>query len=90
MNSNLKSKIAEITNQSELAKQLGCKQQTISLWLSSHVPANQVLTLCSSLGWLVTPHEVRSDLYPNPDDGLPVAMRIYHAPSEFQSQDYQA
>nr|WP_319923575.1 YdaS family helix-turn-helix protein [Marinobacter nauticus] len=33
-------------------------------------PAN-VISVCASTGWRVTPHEARPDIYPNPTDGLP-------------------
>ncbi|EAX2552577.1 helix-turn-helix domain-containing protein [Salmonella enterica] len=54
---------------------MGCKQQTVSLWLNNDVPASKVLALCSSLNWRITPHEVRPDLYPNKNDGLPDSLK---------------
>ncbi|EJX4581062.1 transcriptional regulator [Salmonella enterica] len=71
MNSEIKDRILKLTSQSSLARRMGRKQQTVSLWLNNDVPASKVLALCSSLNWRVTPHEVRPDLYPNQGDGLP-------------------
>ncbi|HGA4975920.1 TPA: transcriptional regulator, partial [Salmonella enterica subsp. enterica serovar Charity] len=71
MNTEIKDRILKLSSQSSLAKRMGCKQQTVSLWLNNDVPASKVLALCSSLNWRITPHEVRPDLYPNPADGLP-------------------
>lgn len=34
-------------------------------------PAEVVLPIAKSLGYRMTPHQLRSDLYPNPGDGLP-------------------
>ncbi|ECC1693754.1 Cro/Cl family transcriptional regulator [Salmonella enterica subsp. salamae] len=72
MKLDLKGKISKISSQAALASRLGCKQQTVSLWMKNSVPANNVLDLCAALEWQITPHEVRPDLYPNPNDGLPI------------------
>ncbi|PLO27266.1 Cro/Cl family transcriptional regulator, partial [Klebsiella pneumoniae] len=45
--------------------------QTVSLWLNSETPAHRVIPVCEALGWKVTPHQMRGDIYPNPTDGLP-------------------
>lgn len=34
-------------------------------------PAEAVLAICAAVGWQVTPHELRPDIYPSPADGLP-------------------
>ncbi|WP_426758229.1 transcriptional regulator [Enterobacter cloacae complex sp. 413K2] len=52
--------------QTEIAKNLGTTSQAVSLWLNHEVPAHRVLPICKLLGWKITPHEVRSDIYPNP------------------------
>lgn len=75
MNLDLKDKISNISSQSALANHLGCKQQTISLWMKNGVPASNVLNLCAALAWRITPHEVRPDLYPSRYDGLPDSLR---------------
>jgi DNA-binding transcriptional regulator YdaS (Cro superfamily) len=39
------------------------------------VPADWVLALSECAEWKITPHQLRPDLYPHKDDGLPVTMR---------------
>jgi hypothetical protein len=39
------------------------------------VPADWVLALSECVDWKVTPHQLRPDLYPHKDDGLPSDMR---------------
>lgn len=34
-------------------------------------PAEYVIPIARGLGWKITPHELREDLYPHPDDGMP-------------------
>lgn len=50
-------------------------QPHISGWLNSVKmevpPAETVIAICESCGWQITPHELRDDIYPNADDGLP-------------------
>ena len=52
-----------------LSKALGLSRGAASQW--GIVPAEHVLPLCALTGWRVSPHQVRSDLYPNPCDALP-------------------
>ncbi|WP_395278460.1 transcriptional regulator [Enterobacter bugandensis] len=55
-----------------LAEQLAVSAMTMSHWRNRYVgvvPADRVLAIYALTG--VTPHELRSDLYPNPTDGLP-------------------
>lgn len=68
---NIKQNVFSLMTQTEIAKQLGTTSQAVSLWLNSSVPANRVIPLCKVLNWKITPHEIRSDIYPNPTDGLP-------------------
>ena len=67
----VKKKIAEKFSQSELALLLETTQQNISRWLNAKMPAERVIPICQLMGWEVTPHELRPDLYPNKSDGLP-------------------
>ncbi|HDX8328470.1 YdaS family helix-turn-helix protein [Raoultella ornithinolytica] len=67
----LKNQICNLKSQTEIAIELGTKPQTVSLWLSGQIPANRVIPLCKVLGWIITPHQMRNDIYPNPTDGLP-------------------
>lgn len=34
-------------------------------------PADVVIPIAESLGWQITPHQLRPDLYPNPTDAMP-------------------
>lgn len=47
--------------------------QAVSQWRVA--PANQVLAVSRAVNFGVTPHELRPDLYPHPDDGLPQELR---------------
>ncbi|CNH56653.1 transcriptional regulator [Yersinia intermedia] len=66
-----KQKIINIANQSEIARRVEEKPQTVNLWFKNGVPPKKVFKLCACLGWKVTPHEIAPDIYPNPSDGLP-------------------
>lgn len=50
-------------------------QAHISGWLNTVKfevpPAEVVLAIAAHLDYLLTPHDLRPDLYPNPTDGLP-------------------
>ena len=52
-----------------LSKALGLSRGAVSQW--EVVPADRVLAVCALAEWRITPHQVRSDLYPNPGDALP-------------------
>ncbi len=39
------------------------------------VPDGQVLKFCELTKWCKTPHQIRPDLYPHPDDGMPTELR---------------
>lgn len=57
----------------ELSIGMGMSRAAASQW--DEVPHDRVLPLCEFVGWKVTPHEVRPDLYPNPADALPDQYR---------------
>ena len=38
-------------------------------------PAEAVIPIADFLDYRITPHELRPDLYPNPDDALPPPLR---------------
>ncbi|HGB5894214.1 TPA: transcriptional regulator [Salmonella enterica subsp. enterica serovar Kottbus] len=72
MNLYLKQKIRRRFTQAKLAASIGLPQQVISRWVNGEpVPPKRVIQLCELLGWDVTPHEIRPDIYPNPTDGIP-------------------
>ena len=60
-----------------LAERVGAKSaQVVWNWKSrGSVPAEMVIGICEAVAWEVTPHMLRPDLYPNPDDALPASMR---------------
>ncbi len=74
MDKKLQNKILCQMSQSELGRRLGKRPQTISVWFKGRVPAEWVLRTSEALTWQITPHELRPDLYPNVDDGLPDEM----------------
>ncbi|WP_064518619.1 transcriptional regulator [Buttiauxella gaviniae] len=46
--------------------------QSVANWIERNkVPSERVIKLCELGGWVVTPHELRPDLYPEPTHGLP-------------------
>jgi DNA-binding transcriptional regulator YdaS (Cro superfamily) len=49
--------------------------QAIAKWHDAGVPSERVLRLAEATKFEVKPHELRPDLYPHPDDGLPPDMR---------------
>ena len=69
------------TNKS-LAEKMGEKNVNfISMWLQrENLPADRVIDVAQATDWQVTPHELRPDLYPHPDDGLPIEHRNNHEP----------
>jgi len=38
-------------------------------------PVGRILALAEAAEWEVTPHEIRPDLYPHPEDGMPPELR---------------
>ena len=90
MSRDIKHLIMNLSSQSSLARVLGCKQQTVSLWLNRKVPDGKVLQLSEALDWKVTPHQIRPDLYPGVFDGLPekhrkIALSIIHSRGGFDA-----
>lgn len=55
---------------SALAEVLGVTKGAVSQWRQA--PANRVVDISRATRWRVTPHELRPDLYPNPNDGIPL------------------
>lgn len=79
MNKDALLKIIEIVGgQVALAKQLGVKQGHIYGWLNENINGinpNYIIPSCAAVNYVVTPHELRPDIYPHPEDGLPAEMR---------------
>ena len=63
--------------QTALARLVGTRQSSVFNWLNrgQEMPADQVLTVAWALDFEITPHEMRPDLYPYPDDALPKIER---------------
>ncbi|MBA7848508.1 helix-turn-helix domain-containing protein [Klebsiella sp. RHBSTW-00465] len=53
---------------SALGLAIGVTKMAVSLWRKNGVPSTRVIQIYKATG--VTPHELRPDLYPNPNDGL--------------------
>lgn len=45
--------------------------QAVYKWRTAGIPADRVIPVCQATTWQVTPHMLRPDIYPNPDDALP-------------------
>lgn len=71
-----KKRITGLASQTTIAKKVGVRPQSVSLWLKKGVPPYKVIPFCKALGWDVTPHQIDSELYPNPTDGLPADHQI--------------
>nr|WP_279079319.1 Cro/Cl family transcriptional regulator [Hafnia alvei] len=68
-----KNKLFGLINQSEIARRLSIKPQSVSLWLNTgNIPPRKIIPFCAATGYAITPHQVDADLYPNPTDGLPI------------------
>lgn len=58
-------------SQTALAEKVGCKQQNVSQWTRNRVSPEFVLGVAKAVDFQVTPHELRPDIYPHPEDGMP-------------------
>jgi hypothetical protein len=60
-------------NRAALAKVCNVTRQAVKIWDDdgAELKSEYVIPVCLSLGWRVTPHEIRPDIYPNKRDGLP-------------------
>lgn len=50
-------------------------QSRLSNWKKTGVPSESIIHVALGVDWKVTPHEIDSSLYPNPDDALPPEVR---------------
>ncbi|XTZ40036.1 transcriptional regulator [Salmonella enterica] len=64
--------------QAELASMAGCSQSMVSLVATgrSQLSPEKALRIAEATNYVVTPHELRPDIYPNPTDGLPVDCQV--------------
>lgn len=73
----LEKAIKHAGSQQALAGLIGGAQTRISEWKrSGQVAAGSVIPVCAAVEWVVTPHQLRPDIYPHPDDGLPASLRV--------------
>ena len=69
-----------IGGQALLAKALRVTPQAVSQWArGALVPVPRVIEIARLSNWSVTPHDLRPDVYPHPDDGLPEDRRRHCA-----------
>lgn len=72
----LKEAVKLAGSQQALAEKIGGGQSRISqMFTRGRVAAEAVRPIAEAVGWQVTPHQLRPDLYPHPEDGLPETMR---------------
>lgn len=50
---------------------LEVSQPCVTTWVKNGVPGERCLSVAKATGFIVTPHDLRPDLYPNPTDALP-------------------
>lgn len=63
-------------SQSRLARLVNVNPQAIQGWRKTgQIPPDRVLDIARAVVFQVTPHQLRPDLYPHPDDGLPAELR---------------
>jgi hypothetical protein len=61
---------------SRAAYELGLKTAWgVQKWRGEGVPPDKVIPFCALAGYVRTPHQLRHDIYPHPDDGLPADLR---------------
>ena len=64
-------------NQTAFAKKLGVSQTIVNAWVRSQkrISGERVFEICMLTDWQVTPYDLRPDLYPHRQDGLPEHLR---------------
>lgn len=74
--------ITEIGSFAEAARRLKMKTAWgVQKWRSEGVPHDRVIPFAAIASFVASPHDLRPDLYPHPDDGLPPNLRGLHAPA---------
>ncbi len=71
----LETAIDHAGSQQKLAEQVGVTQQAISKWLRDGISADFVIPVARAVDFAVTPHDLDPELYPHPEDGLPLELR---------------
>ncbi|HGX0749846.1 TPA: transcriptional regulator [Escherichia coli] len=76
MDEKTRSQLRSFVSQRAIAKALGISPQAVNQWFSkSVIPPRYVLTICEMTGWKIVPHDVRPELYPSQEDGVPDYLR---------------
>ena len=65
---NLREYLTSHSTFTAFGKIFGLSQPAVTSWVKSGVPAERCYAVAKATGFLVTPHELRPDLYPNPTD----------------------
>jgi len=60
-------------SKAELARRLGISYQGVAQWKT--VPAERVIDVARACDFRIRPYDIRRDLYPHPDDGMPADRR---------------
>ena len=65
--------IEAVGSPSAVSRLFGFKSpQSVFNWIKNNQgPAERVIHLCELGNWVITPNQLRPDLYPNESDGLP-------------------
>lgn len=83
--------LRKLIPQNAIARYIGVTPQAVNLWFSKNsVPSRFVLRVCELVEWKVTPHGLRPDLYPHPEDGIPDSLRKISNPSLARTEDGQS
>lgn len=70
--------VKTVGNVSAVARLFNLKtSQSVANWITrNRVPSERVIKLCELGGWVVTPHELRPDVYPTPGYGIPDGVTL--------------
>jgi len=69
-------KLIDLVGLKPLATALGISYQAVQKYVANgEIVADKVLLACDACKWQVTPNQLRPDIYPHPQDGLPAHMR---------------
>lgn len=68
-------KAVSIVGLKPLAIAIDVSYQAVQNYLKTRTPSEKVIGVSKATHWKITPHELRPDLYPHPNDGLPADLR---------------
>ncbi|WP_110016992.1 transcriptional regulator [Plasticicumulans acidivorans] len=81
--------IEAVKGQSGMARTLGVTVQAVRKWLVTGIPAERVLPIYRATHGTVTPHQMRPDIYPDPD-WLPPLGEPAAAPRPSEAKSHAA